>query len=219
MYACLGADDVQVGNSRALAESTKSVEGSIQAKKTPGVWYPTTGDEIHTLVTSNGSPYLNFQNRIMYATYKMVQKSPGGEKLVAFTRILHRTKPDVLMISGEVPTFRADPLTPACDNWCEFPVSDRPNAVAQFLRAAEANPSLIKAPWLLMIETDYVWHKPLAAPGPAEDASVLSLGFPFGYITPQSWGLDSVIRKMYPVERGADQKHSQHGPCPHSHAG
>lgn len=45
----------------------------------------------------------------------------------------------------QVPTFRADPLTPSCDTWCEFPVSDRPNAVAQFLRAAAADPSLIKA--------------------------------------------------------------------------
>ena len=26
---------------------------------------PTKGDSIHTLCTSNGSPYLNFQNRIM----------------------------------------------------------------------------------------------------------------------------------------------------------
>ena len=32
-----------------------------------------------------------------HGTYKLVQKMPGGEKLVAFTRILHRTKPDVLM--------------------------------------------------------------------------------------------------------------------------
>ena len=31
---------------------------------TPGI--PTKGTAIHTLVTSNGSPYLNFQNRIMY---------------------------------------------------------------------------------------------------------------------------------------------------------
>ncbi len=28
---------------------------------------PTKGDTIHTLCTSNGSPYLNFQNRIMCA--------------------------------------------------------------------------------------------------------------------------------------------------------
>lgn len=32
-----------------------------------------------------------------YGTYKLVQKQPGGEKLVAFTRILHRQKGDVLM--------------------------------------------------------------------------------------------------------------------------
>ena len=32
-----------------------------------------------------------------YGTYKLVQQMPGGEKMVAFTRILHRQKPDVLM--------------------------------------------------------------------------------------------------------------------------
>ena len=43
-----------------------------------------------------------------------------------------------------MPTFRAEPLTPQCDGWCEFPVSDRPNAVAQFFKAAESKPSMIK---------------------------------------------------------------------------
>lgn len=105
---------------------------------------------------------------------------PGGQQMVAFTRILHRTKPDLLMsevsklalhcpesltpnvaqqiaekglaflpsmITGsclQIPTFRADPLTPSCDTWCEFPVSDRPNAVMQFLKAAGINSSMIK---------------------------------------------------------------------------
>ena len=46
----------------------------------------------------------------------------------------------------QVPTFRADPLTPACDAWCEFPVSDRPNAVRQFMDAAVRDPSMIKVP-------------------------------------------------------------------------
>lgn len=32
-----------------------------------------------------------------YGTYKLVQKMPGGEGLVGFTRILHRTRPDLLM--------------------------------------------------------------------------------------------------------------------------
>ena len=44
----------------------------------------------------------------------------------------------------QVPSFRADPLTPACDTWCEFPVSDRPNAVMQFFKAAAKDPSMIK---------------------------------------------------------------------------
>lgn len=44
----------------------------------------------------------------------------------------------------QVPSFRADPLTPACDTWCEFPVSDRPNAVRQFFDAAAKDASLIQ---------------------------------------------------------------------------
>lgn len=171
---------------------------------------PTKGDTIHTLCTSNGSPYLNFQNRIMYGTYKLVQKQPGGGKLVAFTRILHRQKGDVLM--DEVPTWRANPLHPECDTWCEFPVADRPNAVQQWINAAKKDPTMIKAPWLLMIETDYVWMKPPVAP--AAEGSARSLGFPFGYIQPTSPGIESVLRKMFPAERGPLSDVPNSGPAP-----
>jgi hypothetical protein len=58
------------------------------------------GDTIHTLMTSNGSPYQNIQGRIMYASYKLVQGMPGGDKLTGFTRILHRTTDDPVV--GEV---------------------------------------------------------------------------------------------------------------------
>lgn len=44
----------------------------------------------------------------------------------------------------QVPTWRANPLTPECDTWCEFPVADRPNAVQQWVNAAKADPSMIK---------------------------------------------------------------------------
>ena len=52
---------------------------------------PTTGDTIHTLCTSNGSPYLNFQNRIMCATAASAtmlalwssERSPASSCLVA----------------------------------------------------------------------------------------------------------------------------------------
>jgi hypothetical protein len=41
------------------------------------------------------------------------------------------------------------------------PQADRANAVRQWLAAAEAQPSMLKAPWFLMLESDYVWIKPL----------------------------------------------------------
>lgn len=44
-----------------------------------------------------GSPYQNIQARIMVGTYHIVRKMPGGDKLVAMTRILHRTTPDEVM--------------------------------------------------------------------------------------------------------------------------
>ena len=50
-----------------------------------------------------------------------------------------------------MPTWRANPLTPACDQWCEFPVSDRPNAVRQFFQAAREDPTLIKVPTVAIV--------------------------------------------------------------------
>lgn len=197
------------GASAAAVSAAKQAAGGVASVMKEQA-SPTKGDTIHTLCTSNGSPYLNFQNRIMYGTYKLVQKQPGGEKLVAFTRILHRQKGDVLM--DEVPTWRADPLHPECDTWCEFPVADRPNAVQQWINAAKKDSTLIKAPWLLMIETDYVWMKPPAAP-PAE-SKALSRGFPFGYIQPTSPNIEFVMRKMYPEDRGPLADVPNSGPAP-----
>lgn len=45
------------------------------------------GDTIHTLYTSNGSPYQNFQGRIHYASYKLVQKMPGENAAGAHFRL------------------------------------------------------------------------------------------------------------------------------------
>lgn len=70
-----------------------------------------------------------------------------------------------------------------------------------------------QAPWLLMIETDYVWMKPLQAP-PAEDAGAASLGFPFGYIIPGEPRIEGVMRKMYPVEKGPLSDVPGSGPAP-----
>lgn len=172
--------------------------------------WPTKGDTIHVILTSNGSPYLNIQTRIMYATYKIAKKMPGGEKMVAFTRVLHRTTGDVLM--NEVPTYRVEPQDPKCDIWCEFPVADRPGAIRQFIAAAAKDPSLIKAPWLLLIEADYVWKKPVKA-GMAE-SSAKSEAFPFSYIQPTNPNAMASVRSMYPESKGPLTDVINSGPAP-----
>lgn len=47
---------------------------------------------------------------MLYGTFKLAQRMPGGDKMVGFTRILHRTAHDGL--SPVVPTWRANPLHP-----------------------------------------------------------------------------------------------------------
>ena len=81
------------------ASATSDVTPQIDIAKEAAGW-PTVGSTVHTLCTSNGSPYVNFQNRVMYATYKKAQNMPGGEIHVGFTRILHRTVEDELMEVG-----------------------------------------------------------------------------------------------------------------------
>jgi hypothetical protein len=194
-------------------------------------------NNIHILCTSNGSPYqsepprcfatpaclppparchqhapnrrADYQLRIAYSTYKLVQKMPGGERHVGFTRILHRTVDDELM--GEVPTFRAEPLQPKCDGWCEYPVSDRANAVRQFFAAAKADASMLKANWLYMIESDYVFMKPLNLP-PAGAGAGSAWAFPFDYIKPLSF--PTQVRKLYPEAAGPLGDVPGSGPAP-----
>ena len=99
---------------------------------------------------------------MMYYSYLRAQKMPGGEHMKFFTRILHRRKPDAVM--REVPTVRVEPLHPACDTWCDFPVADRPNAVAQWLLTDDAK----RGKYILLIETDYIWTKPVPMPPPGK---------------------------------------------------
>ena len=63
-----------------------------------------------------------------------------------------------------------------------------------------------------MIETDYVWLKPVAAP--LAESSEPSLAFPFGYIQPTAGGISKVMRKMYPAERGPLSDVPNSGPAP-----
>lgn len=70
----------------------------------------------------------------------------------------------------------------------------------------------LQAPWLLMLEGDYVWMKPLQAPK-AESAAP-SWAFPYSYIAPAHSSLESVMRIMYPAENGPLEHIPNSGPAP-----
>ena len=135
-------------------------------------------DGVHFVLTSNGNPYGNWQTRFTYYSFNRVKDRPGSV-LKKFTRILHRSVDDELM--DEIPTFRADPGTPECEKWCDFPVNDRPAAVRAWLAhdSAGAGP---RYRYIMMGEPDYLFIKPITAahlPPPGE-----ATAFRYGYINP-----------------------------------
>ena len=152
-------------------------------------------------------PYADYQMRIAYATYEMIQKMPGGDRHKAFTRILHRTPRDPDPLADEIQTFRADPLQPECDDWCEYPVSDRANAVKQFWEYAKKN-KMLNEDWYYMIESDYVFMKPLEIPKtPKNDEAY---GYFFHYINPTAHPHEMAV--LYPWGDATSVAHS--GPAP-----
>lgn len=50
-------------------------------------------------------------------------------------------------------------LPPA--GYCDFPVADRADAVQQWIDAVGKDPSLLQGAWILLLECDYVWLKPI----------------------------------------------------------
>ena len=138
---------------------------------------------LHTVLTSSGNAYMNWQTRVMYRTYLKHAAEPGSI-LKAFTRILHRGKDDELMF--EVPTMRFDPNQGKCDQWCEYPVADRSLAVAQWSRTTDS----MRCSHVMMVETDYIYVKSpspniLTPPGKA-------VGFEYSYIYPQDVNMKRV---------------------------
>ena len=160
---------------------------------------------VHVIVTSNGSPYLNYQTRLLFASWQRVKATTtgGGEQttfdppprpssspssspattatstMAGFTRILHRTADDALSRGGEEPTQRVAPRTPACDEWCPFPVADRSEAVRSFFAAVRSSSKgmKLKIPGMeeedeesaaslfyFLAETDYLFLRPLQVP-------------------------------------------------------
>ena len=135
-----------------------------------------SGDDVHVVVTTNGSPYVNFQTRILYGSFLRMQRMQGGERFRFFTRVLSRATDDALM--SEVPTVRVAPLTPECDTWCAFPVADRPHSIRLWLETEDSK----RAEWVLLVESDYVFAKPMPLPEPMKN-----IAFRFDYINPPAF--------------------------------
>lgn len=141
------------------------------------------------VVTSNGNPYMNWQTRIMHATWR--KHAPKED---VFTRILHRSTDDELM--REVPTMRFEPWHVECDAWCDFPVKDRARAVFEWSHTPDAN----RCSHIMLGETDYAFVRPpsrslLLPQGKAQ-------AFHFGYINPLHPHARQAAERVFPSSEG-----------------
>ena len=174
----------ELAGGAALAAAEEKRKNSVAGVSAVGGRQP----GVHVVVTSNGNRYMNWQTRVLYASYKRTAQEPDS-LFKAFTRVLHRTSDDELM--HEVPTRRFDPLQPDCDVWCEYPVADRSKALEQWLQTPDAK----RLEHILIIETDYVFiAPPKLSPLPAKGHAV---SFPFGYIVPAYPPRVPIIKKYY----------------------
>jgi len=133
--------------------------------------------------------------------------------MAGFTRVLHRTRDDAL--SAEVPTLRVAPRTPACDDWCPFPVADRPEAVRSFFAAVRLSEGAKKTGipgmeeyedegsagtlFFFLAETDYLFLRPPQVPAvPSSSSSSFDgVAFPFGYIQPRSAVVAPILERLF----------------------
>lgn len=148
----------------------------------------------HVLTSHTTCPHadMNWQTRVFYATYKRVVAQDLGGVMArgAFTRVLHRSTDDELM--QEVPTWRITPVHVNCDVYCSFPVADRAPALLEWLRTPDSQ----RCSHILLVETDYVFIRPL--PASILPARGRALGFPYSYIIPQFPTVVPFAQKFYP---------------------
>jgi len=176
-------------------------------KTTSGVLYPDVPKYdaestelktcLHTMITSNGSPYMNWQTRVFYETWRRAASEPGSI-LRHFTRILHRSSDDDLV--QMIPTWRVDPTNPSCDVGCDYAVKDRARAIAQWMETADSK----QCSHILMAETDYLF---IRSPPPSVIlAKGFSYGFLFAYIDPPHQTAKEASVLMHSIEKDGPLK-------------
>ena len=122
---------------------------------------------LHTMITSNGQPYMNWQTRVFHQTWRKAAAEPGSP-LRHFTRVLHRTKDDELV--NEIHTIRIDPTHAECDAGCDYAVKDRARAIAKWTELPDSR----RCSHVLMAETDYLFVR---SPPPS---AMLAKGHSYG---------------------------------------
>jgi hypothetical protein len=150
---------------------------------------------------------MNWQTRVMYATWQAASAAAGADGVMTvFTRVLHRGSDDDLMT--EVPTQRFPPARPACDTYCDFPVSDRSIALAQWAETADAR----RCSHIMMVETDYLFVR--AVPRSVLPAPGHAVGFHFGYIGFGDPKTTHIHRRYFPEANGPLDMVAQTGNAP-----
>ena len=149
---------------------------------------------VHTVATSNGNDYSNWQSRVLYQTWRRVAQA-DPDVMRKFTRLLHRGADDALM--AEIPTTRVNPARPECDVSCDFVVADRSQALMEWSRMEEA----ATCSHVLVVETDYLFVKPV--PRALLPARGHSVGFHYGYVNPAFDKHISVARRYWPEAMGS----------------
>lgn len=157
------------------------MSGSLWA--VPAYEPPKTRTCIHTVVTSNGNAYMNWQTLAVHASWMRVA-TKGDSAMHAFTRVLHAASHDAL--SKRMHTEVFPPNTP--NNG--FPVAERAAALLEWSHTPDAR----KCSHVLMAETDYIFVK--AIPFSALPALGHSVGFHFGYVSP-AHGENAALTKRF----------------------
>ena len=116
----------------------------------------------HTLLTAQASVYQQWQARIAYFHWKKQAALAGPcTDMVGFHRLCATEggRPDGL--EKEIPTLFTTQLSrEVIDSHFGFGVLNRPNSVRQLLASSEMRSQLV-APYVLLLETDHVFMKPL----------------------------------------------------------
>ena len=148
----------------------------------------------HTLLTAQSSVYQQWQARIAYHHWKK-QAAAGGKctDMIAFHRLCATKGGEPDGLEKEIPTiFTVQLSDEVISSHFGFGVLNRPNSVKQLLTTPSMR-SKLAAPFVLLLETDHVFMKPLPNLATKEMPAALDFGYMHAHASQ-----NEVIRKYWP---------------------